>query len=177
LPRPRDGDGTVGPRCDVGAYELQSPFLPTPTPTATVTSTPTRTPPATPTRTPTATPTVTPTPPPTPEPALCQPRPPVRVVVDASASGQFVVGVSATRLPLTPANWLNAVRFDRLDNAQVEVGGATHDEPFMFALPERPRDAAFRVRRLQPGTATVHFTVIDDCGEWPTFVGGGPQGS
>ena len=30
------------------------------------------------------------------------------------------------------------------------------------------------VERIEPGEATtVPFVVVDDCGEWPTFVGGG----
>jgi hypothetical protein len=31
------------------------------------------------------------------------------------------------------------------------------------------------VSRVTAGqAATVHFTVRDTCGDWPTFVGGGP---
>jgi predicted outer membrane repeat protein len=79
--RPVDGDNTRGPRCDMGAFEYDSPGKPTPTntatstrtPTATATrtatptrtSTPTRTPTATVTQTPTATSTNTPGPSPT----------------------------------------------------------------------------------------------------------------
>jgi hypothetical protein len=33
----------------------------------------------------------------------------------------------------------------------------------------------FHVLRATPGHATtLVFTVVDACGEWPTFVGGGP---
>jgi hypothetical protein len=58
FPRPTDGDGVGGPRCDIGAFELQAVVsaTPTPTPTATTTSTPT------PTGTRTVTPTTTITP-------------------------------------------------------------------------------------------------------------------
>jgi hypothetical protein len=36
------------------------------------------------------------------------------------------------------------------------------------------RQVSFTIRRLAPGAATLPFTVTDDCGNWPTFAGGGP---
>jgi CSLREA domain-containing protein len=72
FPRPVDGDGAGGPRCDIGAYERQAsePPAATMTPAPTLTSTPTPTATQPPTAIPTATPTrtVTPTPGRSPEP-------------------------------------------------------------------------------------------------------------
>lgn len=65
--RPKDGDGNSSALCDIGSFELQTPYS-TPTPTATATPTPTNTPTPTPTNTPTPTPTATPTPTVTPTP-------------------------------------------------------------------------------------------------------------
>jgi hypothetical protein len=33
----------------------------------------------------------------------------------------------------------------------------------------------FTIRRSAPGALLVKFTVVDDCGAWPTFIGAGPS--
>jgi hypothetical protein len=46
---------------------------------------------------------------------------------------------------------------------------------FQVPLADRPTSVTFFVRRATPGQATtVPFVVVDDCGPWSTFVGGGP---
>jgi hypothetical protein len=35
-------------------------------------------------------------------------------------------------------------------------------------------DATFVLKRTGPGAVTLPFTVTDACGDWKTFVGGGP---
>jgi hypothetical protein len=41
-------------------------------------------------------------------------------------------------------------------------------------LPLETRSLTFTVHHAQAGAATtVPFTVVDGCGSWPTFVGGG----
>jgi hypothetical protein len=50
--------------------------------------------------------------------------------------------------------------------------GATGD----FEVPLNPstQQTTFVVRRATNGIAThVNLVVVDDCGNWPTFVGGG----
>jgi hypothetical protein len=72
---------------------------------------------------------------------------------------------------------LRGLRLTRLDNAQVEglPGQGALLNPTSVALPDTPQGVAFVVRRLNAGQgATVQFVVVDSCGEWPTFVGGGP---
>ena len=42
-------------------------------------------------------------------------------------------------------------------------------------LPASTQQVGLMVQRVAPGQATtVHLVVTDVCGEWPTFVGGGP---
>lgn len=44
-----------------------------------------------------------------------------------------------------------------------------------LALPSGTTSVTLRVRRLTPGQAVmVPLVVTDECGAWPTFVGGGP---
>jgi hypothetical protein len=61
-------------------------------------------------------------------------------------------------------------------NALIDVGsqvGLTN--PFTLFVPPGSRQTSFSIRRATPNLATtVPFTVIDDCGSWPTFAGGGP---
>ena len=43
-------------------------------------------------------------------------------------------------------------------------------------LPAHPAQIGLTVHRVTPGqAATVELAVIDGCGSWPTFVGGGPS--
>lgn len=142
----------------------------TPTAIATVTQTATLTPTPTHTLTPTPTSTATPT------PAVCLPRPRVIVQASAPAFGRLAVSVIATTLPATPSNWLRRIRFERLDNASVDVRSFVgQQQPFTLDLPDRPRQQDFMVTRSSSGPLTVHLVVEDDCGEWRTFVGAGQR--
>ena len=48
--------------------------------------------------------------------------------------------------------------------------------PFTVNYPPGTRQATFYVARLTAGqVSTVSVDVIDGCGAWPTFVGGGPS--
>ena len=103
----------------------------------------------------------------------CLPRP--RVIVNVLKSGaQLLVTLATTGAN----NGLKAVRFDSFANAVVDVGSQTNQSaPFAVSIPagQEPTSLQFTVRR-QPGaqSATVRLVVIDGCGEWSTFVGGGP---
>jgi hypothetical protein len=140
------------------------------TPTATRTSTPTRT--ATPTRTPTRT--ITPTA--TATPTRCSPRPSVDVAQAPTGAGQLSVSVSAHTSQATSTNALSTLRLTRLDNARVDLNGqAGITSPQNVTLPAGTQQVSFTVSRLaanQP--STVQFTAVDTCGDWPSFVGGGP---
>jgi FtsP/CotA-like multicopper oxidase with cupredoxin domain len=153
---------------------------PTITPTRTVTPTPTVTPTLTATATlgtvtptatlgpgtPTATATATPAP-------VCSPRPNVQLEVVPDGGGRLRVTVTATGTGVNLL-WLG---FGAANGALIDVGttvGSTGNTT--VRLPAGTRQTVFHVRQATAGTAaTVPLTVRDSCGEWPTFVGGGPS--
>jgi hypothetical protein len=105
---------------------------------------------------------------------VCSPRPPVTVTAQPS-NGTLAVTVRATG----PNNGLRAVRFDSFANALVDVGSQQgQTAPFIVSIPagQEPASIAFVVRRQTAGQpTTVRLVVVDGCGEWSTFVGGGPS--
>jgi hypothetical protein len=45
-----------------------------------------------------------------------------------------------------------------------------------IAFPPVTQEVLLTVQRPQPGQATTaQLLVVDGCGDWPTFVGGGPD--
>ena len=156
------------------------PPTPTPTPTHTPTTTPTATRTPTPTPTRTHTPTST-TPVATATPTSTSfPRPNVGVGVVPSTSGRLTVTIAGRDAACSPNNQLQSIQITRLDNATVDWPGPP---PTVISslpatpipVPGSPPSYQFTVVRTTPGAAsTVHLTVTDGCGEWPTFVGGGP---
>ena len=170
------GNGTnflVDPSDFVGsqyAGQCQLPGLPAaPTPGSGPTPG-TPTPGPTPTSGPTATPTATPAP-------ACQPRPQVTITTRAIGGGVLQVTVSAGRNAGAAANTLRQLQFQTALNGSIEINGQTRNGGnFGVSLPAGTQQATFNVRRLTPGQpTTVPFTVVDDCGPWQTFVGGGPS--
>jgi hypothetical protein len=156
-----------GVACDVGAYEAEGQPTVTPTPTRTPTATATATVTSTPTAT--RTPTVTPTP---------FPQPNVGVQVTPSG-GALQATITARNAGCAQGNnQLFALQFTALTNATVEVGTApvtVVSAPTTVPLPTHPAQLGLTVRRVDAGSgATVQLTVTDGCGDWPTFIGGGP---
>jgi hypothetical protein len=110
-------------------------------------------------------------------PAACAIRPKVLLQASVLGPGRMQVTVQSTTSSGTPSNQLNSISFDRLDNARVEINGhAPSTTPFNLSLAAHPTEAPFIVNRVGPGPVTVHLTVQDSCGSWPTFVGAGPAG-
>ncbi|MFN8632423.1 MAG: cellulase family glycosylhydrolase [Chloroflexota bacterium] len=135
------------------------------TPTSTFTPTPTATP--TRTSTPTATPTSTQT-------IGCSPRPPVAVTTRGLGGGRLEVTVRAGTLPTTPTNGLDLLTFGQIRNATVNVNGATFGSGGQVSLGGVQTTTFVVTRQTAWQTTTVPFTVRDRCGDWRTFVGGGP---
>jgi hypothetical protein len=123
-----------------------------------------------------ATPTATPTATATPLPTSCSPRPRVEVTASPDGPGRLRVTVRARTSAGTPTNQLQRLRFGAATNALVDVGDQRdRSGDFTLDLPDRPSEITFIVRRAVGGQATtVLFAVVDNCGEFPTFVGGGP---
>jgi predicted outer membrane repeat protein len=157
----------------------------TATATATTTATSTTTPPATNTAMPTPTVAATGTPTPTatgtrtamPTPTTTPyPQPNVAVQTAPDAPGRLRVTLTARDAACGSNNTLYDLRFGTMTNAQVDAGdGTLHGGGFAYSLPTPARQVTFYIVRQTAGQAsTVTVTVVDGCGAWPTFVGGGP---
>jgi uncharacterized protein YkwD len=127
-------------------------------------------------------PTPTPTPiapaPPTPTPAPsagCSPRPAFNVRTSASAPGVLQVTVAADSGGTN--NTLRAVRIGSVVNGTVDVSGRGQvASGTTVSMAAGTQQATITVRRVASGAATtVPLFLTDNCGEWPTFVGGGPS--
>jgi CSLREA domain-containing protein len=104
--------------------------------------------------------------------SLCSPRPPVRVATARSSSGSLAVSIDSTGLE----NSLRTLRIASTANADVEVAGQpARNGAFSVDLTPGTTHTDGVVRRQVAGqAATVQVVVVDRCGEWPSFVGGGP---
>jgi parallel beta-helix repeat protein len=117
----------------------------------------------------------TPTPSPTPRPS-CTPRPSVTITSQRGTAGTLVVTVRVTRSAAAPNNTVSQLQFKLAQNAIVEISGQAHPGGnFTETIPAGAVEMTFTVQRQAVGQATtVPFAVVDDCGAWQTFVGGGP---
>ena len=124
---------------------------------------------ATPTPPPGATPTATPSP-----SQGCSPRPPAHVDVARGTAGRLDVTVAASTSTTAPNNQLHALRFGAISNATINSGTQTIASNARIAFPSGSHQTHFSVQQTRSGEAvTVPLVVEDDCGDWPTFVGGG----
>jgi hypothetical protein len=105
--------------------------------------------------------------------APCTPRPRVTQAVVAGG-GALNVHVESTPLNTPSNNPLRQIMFGTFQNATVTLNGQVVTSGQTVALPPNTVGADLVVRRAVAGQpATVPFTVVDGCGEWQTFVGGG----
>ena len=116
-----------------------------------------------------------PPPPPTAVPAVCNPRPNVAVTAAPVGPGQLQATISAQMLPATPSNGLQRIAIARIDNAAVLMNGSPVGAGANVALPAGTSQVTLVIRRQTTEAASmVSFVVTDACGDWPSFVGGGP---
>jgi hypothetical protein len=128
--------------------------------TGATTATNTPIPPATATRTATTIPTPV---------VNCNPRP--RVTVNVQPIGgntlQVTIGPGAN-------GWINQIQIGAATNASINMAGQTGITGNQtINLPPATTSLTFQVIRSGGGSTTVPLTVVDTCGSWPTFVGGG----
>jgi hypothetical protein len=106
-------------------------------------------------------------------PTQCAPRPKV-VTSPAAGGGKLQVHVESTPSGTQRNNVLQGVTVTRLDNARVTIAGQPMAEGQSFTLPANAVATDLTIERVATGQATtVQITVVDSCGEWKTFVGGG----
>lgn len=106
----------------------------------------------------------------------CHIRPPVRLEVTPDGPGRLRVVVRTARNVTIPVNGLIELRFQAGTNALVDVDGQNgRSGAFTVPIAGGPTSTTFFVRRQQAGATHLPFLVIDGCGAWPTFVGGGPN--
>jgi hypothetical protein len=123
---------------------------------------------------PTATPTPTPTATPVgglPTPVVnCNPRPRVTVSTQPAGANNLQVTIQAG------ANgWINQIGIGAATNARIDIAGQTGVTGNQtFPMPPGTTSFTFVVHHATLGQATtVPLTVVDTCGSWQTFVGGG----
>jgi hypothetical protein len=121
--------------------------------------------------------TTLPTPTPTSTPvASCSPRPAARVETAKLTPGRLDVTITAGVGSGAPNNRVRVLRFGTPTNARMLVNGQPVAAGARVTLPAGSTSATFVVERIQAGAgATVPLMVEDDCGDWSTFVGGGPS--
>lgn len=106
----------------------------------------------------------------------CSPRPQVSMTTVRTGTNQLVVTVKAGLGTLKKITFASAAR--PMDNAQVEtIGPASVIQGFgVFTPPPNVTQQSFVVRRIVPNLPVmVEFVVEDDCGNWPTLIGNGPN--
>jgi len=103
----------------------------------------------------------------------CSPRPSVVSSVAPNGSG-LNVHIEPAPYNTQRPNLLQQVRFGTFQNATVTVNGQPIASGQVLTLPASTLALDLTVSRATPGQpTTVPFTIVDGCGEWPTFVGGG----
>jgi hypothetical protein len=114
-----------------------------------------------------------PSPPSPPSPQACAPHPGV-TATPAAGGGALQVHVEPSPVTLQQNNRLIELRFGQFDNGKVTYNGQPLTSGQTITLPPNSVAADFSVARVTPGQpTTIHMTVVDSCGAWPTFVGGG----
>jgi hypothetical protein len=107
--------------------------------------------------------------------AACTPRPKVGIQTTKQPGGVLRVTITSTS-QAGATNTLKSFTWTSLANATVTVDGiGPASQGQVMAIPAGAQGVTFQVRQVTAGQpTTVRFTVADACGDWSTFVGGGP---
>jgi hypothetical protein len=94
------------------------------------------------------------------------------VLTQAIGGGRLGVTIAATG----GGNGLREIRVGAARNATIEMAGSTGTANFVVPLANAPTSVSGTVTRTRAGEAVhVPMVVVDQCGPWQTFVGGGPN--
>jgi len=103
----------------------------------------------------------------------CASRPNVGVTRTPLGNGNLAVTLTAGTAG-KPGNTIHTVIVEAGANASVDsVLGPGRTGRFTFAPPAGSQSTSITVHRTSAGAVTVRLIITDDCGDWPTFVGGG----
>ena len=106
-------------------------------------------------------------------PSRCAPRATVQIAT-AVVGGKLQATVEALPLDGQTNNRLREIRFGEMQNGKVTLNGQTVASGAAYIVPGTSTQVVFTVERATPGQATtVPITAVDECGSWPSFVGGG----
>ena len=128
-------------------------------------------------------------------PSDCNPRPPIVVQTVPAGNGQLRVTITVQTGVGLSSNSLRAIQWGQFTNAIVQVvgegpatstingGGAIvpGQQPLITSglrstFGANTQTVTLLVTRTTPGQpVVVPFTLFDDCGAWPSLVGGGPS--
>lgn len=90
--------------------------------------------------------------------------------------GQLRVTLTANNTTGLPPNQITRLEFDPVRNAVVTINSQTSSTGFTVSLSPVQPTVSFTIARQTPGQASaVHLEVTDQCGEWRTMIGGGPN--
>jgi hypothetical protein len=96
--------------------------------------------------------------------------------VTPNGDGRLRVDLSAATNAGTPSNQLTEIRVTAQTNAVVYLDLYSQSVPFSENLPPGTTTKTLYVARQTAGqAASATIVVTDGCGDWPTFVGGGPS--
>jgi uncharacterized repeat protein (TIGR01451 family) len=108
--------------------------------------------------------------------ASCPTRPPVQVNVQPVGGGRLQATLTVGTTSSVPSNQFHGYSSGRVTNALIDIpGGPTEVTSFASAVPAGTQQLVFFIRQADPSQgASVEIAVSDNCGDWPTVVGGGP---
>jgi hypothetical protein len=105
----------------------------------------------------------------------CAPRPRVSVAAIRTGNDRLRVTITSNSDALTPDNRLLQLRATIPPNARVDLDGGASDLAGVhtLSLGSHAQSLVFTLRRVGAGHVHLPLVIVDECGEWSTFVGGG----
>jgi uncharacterized protein YkwD len=108
-------------------------------------------------------------------PSNCTPRPAFGLTTSSPSQGTLQVTVTPGRPAGAPGNTLKTIRFGAVANGSIDIAGyGSPSANTSVGVAPGTSQLTFTLRRATNGApTTVPLILTDDCGDWPTFVGGG----